>query len=189
MTKRTRLDHLLPQGYLEGFTSPSTPGQLSVFDRQNQRWFESGTAGVAAIRSFYDYPEGTEPDQNADDAFANLETRFPAVRRDLVANGFSDWREHLEILLAFAQMLRVRSELFRDQNVANARQKPLMRIKEILPAEPSNTEPGAFVTPIRVEQYRPGSEKEHELLLRNKAITDMRAEIAKGPTWMSLANS
>jgi hypothetical protein len=185
MAKRNRLDHLLPQGYLEGFTAPSTPGQLSVFDCRDQRWFETGTAVVGAVRGFYDYTEGTEPGQDADEAFANLETRFPAVRRDLFAGGVSDRRKHLDVLLAFAQMLRVRSELFRDQNMANDRRKPFMRIKEILPAEPSKTDPGTFVTPIRVEPYRPDNDKEHELLLRNKAITDMRTEIAKGPTWMS----
>src|SRR5262249_6042850 len=47
-----RLDHLIPQGYLDGFTDPSTPGQIAVFDIGNQRWFESGTPRIAAIRGF-----------------------------------------------------------------------------------------------------------------------------------------
>ena len=122
---RNRLDHLLPQGYLEGFTGPSTDAPLCVFDRQGERWFETGTARVGAIKGFYDYSERSDPDQTADQAFARLEAQFPPVRRDLVENSFSNWRVHLDFLLHFAQMLR------------------------------------------------------------NKAITDMRTEIAKGAAWLS----
>ncbi|MBZ5682177.1 MAG: DUF4238 domain-containing protein [Acidobacteriia bacterium] len=71
--KRDRWDHVLPQGYLNGFTNPSNQGKVCVFDRQRQRWFDTGTAGVGAIKGFYDYPQGTEPDQTANKAFAGLE--------------------------------------------------------------------------------------------------------------------
>lgn len=53
-TKSNRLDHVLPQGYLDGFTNPSSQGQVCVFDRQQHRWFNTGTARVGAIRGFYD---------------------------------------------------------------------------------------------------------------------------------------
>jgi len=66
--ERDRLDHILPQGYLNGFTNPDNDGQIYVFDCRRQQWFDSGAAGAAAIRGFYDYLEGIEHDQTADQA-------------------------------------------------------------------------------------------------------------------------
>ena len=180
MKNRNRLDHYVPQGYLEGFIGPSGQGQLSVFDREGNRWFESGTAGIGAIKGFYDYTEGSEPEQTADEAFSKLEITFPAVRRALVASGFADWRNNVKILLAFAQMLRARSPLFRDQSLAQRRNLAFLKIEEILPPEPSKTESGKSVTPIRYSPHVPS-----EAEMRNKTITDMRAEIGKGAAWMS----
>ena len=180
MRNRNRLDHFVPQGYLEGFVGPSGDGQLSVFDRKESRWFESGTAGVGAIRGFYDYSDGSEPDQTADDAFKELETTFPAVRRALVAKGFVDWPKHREFLLRLAQMLRARSLMFREQSLVRNRSLTFLRIEQILPPEPSKTEPGKFVTPIRYSHHVPS-----EAELVNKTITDMRTEIADGAAWMS----
>ena len=128
---RGRLDHLLPQGYLNGFTDPSTPGQLSVYDIRNQRWFESGTARVAAIKGFYDYSHGSDPDKTADEAFKEFEEKFPNIVRELVGKGFSSWQEHLDFLLGYAQMLRARTELFREQELAQARQATILRVKEV----------------------------------------------------------
>lgn len=50
--KRNRSDHVLPQGYLDGFSNRSNQEQVCVFDRQQQRWFDTGTAGVGAVRGF-----------------------------------------------------------------------------------------------------------------------------------------
>jgi hypothetical protein len=180
MKIRSRLDHHLPQGYLEGFAGPLANGQLSVFDRQAGHWFESGPAGVGAIRGFYDYSEGLQPGETADQAFKDLETKFPVVRRALVARGFSDWKKELDFLLAFAQMLRTRSPLFRDQSIDQARRLTIVRIDEILPPEPSKIESRRLVTPIKCSRHVPGEPE-----LRNKAITDMRMEISKGGAWMS----
>jgi hypothetical protein len=180
MKTRSRLDHHLPQGYLEGFIAPSAEGQLSVFHREEGRWFESGPPGVGAIKGFYDYSEGLQPDQTADQAFRDLETKFAAVRRALVASRFSDWKKELNILLQFAQMLRARAPLFREQSMDQGRRLTFLRIDEILPPQPSKTEPGKLVTPIRYSPYVPT-----EAELRNKTITDMRTEISKGAAWMS----
>ncbi len=180
-----RLDHVLPQGYLDGFTSPSNQGQLCVFDRQQQRWFNTGTPGVAAIRGFYDYSPGSEPDQTADQAFAELEAQFPPVRRELVENNFSNWRAHLDFLLHFAQMLRTRSERFRQQDVAHTRKQTMFEVVEVLERKPSERQPGRFDETLRVRPFRPVDQKEYETLLRNKAITDMRTEMAKGAAWLS----
>jgi hypothetical protein len=184
-TKRKRLDHVLPQGYLDGFTNPSNQGQVSVFDRQEKRWFDTGTAGIGAIRGFYDYAPGTQPDETADHAFARLEAKFPVVRRNLIQSGFAGWVDHLDFLLDFAQMLRARSQLFREQHVAHSRELTILKVEELLHREPSKTHPGTFDTTLKVGPYAPESENERETLFRNKAITDMRAEIAGGPTWFS----
>jgi hypothetical protein len=89
-TDRDRLDHILPQGYLDGFSDPRTAGQLSVFDLKREKWFESGTRGVAAQRGFYDYSPKGSPDQTADEAFKKLEGEFPLKRDELVANNFAN---------------------------------------------------------------------------------------------------
>jgi hypothetical protein len=183
--KRKRSDHVLPQSYLDGFTNPSDQGRVCVFDCQQQRWFDTGTAGVGAIKGFYDYPQGSGPDRTADQAFAGLEAKFPVVRRELVISGFSGWVKHLDFLLAFAQMLRARSQLFREQHLAHARRLTFLKIEEVLQSKPSETKPGTFDTTLKVAPYAPENETERETLLRNKTITDMRAEIANGPAWLS----
>src|SRR5579864_4094434 len=128
---RNRLDHILPQGYLDGFTSP-TNGKLSVFDRQEQRWFESRPKKVGAEKGFYDYSPGSAPDQTADEAFAKLEEQFPNVRRELVSDGFSTWTTRLSLLLEFAQMLRARSRLFREHALAAAQKSGLFRVTGVV---------------------------------------------------------
>ncbi len=175
---RGRLDHLLPQGYLNGFTDPSIPGQLFVYDIRKQLWFESGTTRVAAIRGFYDYSHGSDPDTTADEAFREFEEKFPNVVRELVGKGFSSWQEHLDFLLGYAQMLRARTELFREQDLAQARQATMVRVKEVF------QDPKTGQTAIR---YEPLTETgaELETLLRNMSITKMRGEIDKGAAFFS----
>jgi hypothetical protein len=175
MRNRNRLDHYVPQGYLQGFIGPSGNGRLSVFDKQKGSWFESGTPGVGAIKGFYDYSEGSESDQTADDAFGALETTFPKLRRELLGSGFANWNKRLGTLLRFAQMLRARSLLFREQALSRNRNLPFLRIEEILAPQP-----GESGTRIRYSRHVPS---EAELL--NKTITDMRTEIASGAAWMS----
>jgi len=174
---RGRLDHLLPQGYLEGFTNPSS-GRLSVFSVERRQWFETIPRKVAAIRGFYDYPPGSAPDQTADQAFKEFEDRFPNIRRELVANKFSAWRTHLDFLLRYAQMLRARSERFRDQSVDRSRQRPMVRVKEVF------NDPVSGNTGITYEELTETAE-EREKLFRNMAITTMRGEISKGAAFFS----
>jgi len=53
---RPRIQHYVPQFLLRGFTNEH--GSLSVFDKANQRRFESGTRAVAAESFFYDAEVG-----------------------------------------------------------------------------------------------------------------------------------
>ena len=170
---RNRLDHVLPQGYLAGFTSLSQKGQVWVYDSKEEYWFGTGTQRIGAIRGFYDYSEGSDTDQTADQAFAQLEAKFPLVRRELVENSFSNWPAHLDFLLRFAQMLRARSELFRQQHMAHTRRQTMFEITEVLPEKQ-----------LRVRPFQPADQGEYDTLLKNKAITDMRKEIARSAAWL-----
>jgi hypothetical protein len=86
---KNRKDHILPQGYLDGFTGMK--GLLQVFHIEERRWFPEGTAGVAWERGFYDYSDGVNPDQTADEAFrASVITLNPAIR-DRVKSGHREW--------------------------------------------------------------------------------------------------
>ena len=96
--QRNRRDHILPRGYLEGFTNPST-GQLSVFNIEQRSWFEAGTNSVAAARGFYDYSPDGAPDETADEAFKEFEEQFPVLRRELLAGNFSEWTKHADFLV------------------------------------------------------------------------------------------
>jgi len=175
---RGRLDHLLPQGYLNGFTDPSAPGQLSVYDIRKQRWFESGTARVAAIRGFYDYSLGSDPDKTADEACREYEEKCPTIVCELLGNRFSTWQEHLDVLLGYAQMLRAGTELFREQELAQARQAHDDRVKEVF------QDPKTAQTAMRYESLTETG-AELETLLRNMSITKMRGGIDKGAAFFS----
>lgn len=183
-SRHNRLDHLLPRCYLDGFCNPTKDGELWVFDRLQRKWFPTGPPRVSAIRGFYDYSAGSEPDQTADEAFANLETRFAVVRRELVASHFSDWDEHLDFLLGFAQMLRARSERFRQQDVGHTQKLQMLEVVEVLARKPSEIYPDSFNETLKVRPYAPDNQAEYEALLRNKAITDMRTEVGRGAAWL-----
>jgi hypothetical protein len=173
------LDHILPQGYLSGFTGYSNRGKLWVLDLKQRRWFESGTRNVGAVRGFYDYSPGSAPDQTADEAFARLEGQFPNVRRELVSGGFSAWTSHLSFLLEYAQMLRARSKLFREHALLGARHSTILEVQEVV-QEPGKTELKA--RPLVL------GDADRETLLRNMTITKMRGEIAQGSGLFSKLN-
>jgi len=75
-------------------------------------------------------------------------------------------------------MLRARSELFRQQALADVRQRPIVRVKEVL------KDPVTGNAAIRYEELTETSEQ-RETLFRNMTITTMRGEIAKGAAFFS----
>lgn len=84
----------------------------------------------------------------------------------------------MEFLLGYAQMLRARSELFREQHLADARQSTMLRVTEVF------SDPATGNTSIKYEPLTEQAET-RETLFRNMAITKMRSEIAKGPALFS----
>jgi hypothetical protein len=174
---RNRLDHILPRGYLDGFTIPSKEGRLWVFNIEERRWFESSPASVAAAHGFYDYSEGTNPDATADEAFAEFEHNFPTLRRKLVACNFVGWTKHRDFLVRYSQMLRARSNLFREEVLKEAHNATFLKVDEVLETRPSATRPGEMEFRVKYSHFEAQS-KPH--LFKNLSITKMRSEIAKG---------
>jgi hypothetical protein len=176
---RNRLDHILPQGYLDGFTIPSKEGRLWVLNIERRNWFESSPSTVAAERAFYDYSEGSEPDATADQAFAEFERNFPPLRRELVATKFSGWGKHCDFLVRYSQMLRARSELFRQEVLKEACSASFLKVEEVLP---TTTNPGKTGSGVQVKysDLEIENSAQRDELLKNLSITKMRMEIEKG---------
>jgi Protein of unknown function (DUF4238) len=76
---RGRRDHIIPAAYLSGFCD--SRGLLQVCQIEKKRWFPQKPEGVGYKTGFYDYSEGVEPDQTADEAFREYEVEFPKIRR------------------------------------------------------------------------------------------------------------
>jgi hypothetical protein len=181
LRERNRLDHILPQGYLEGFTVPSSgQGHLWVYNTERGNWFRSAPGAVAAERGFYDYSEGSDADASADQAFAKFETNFPPLVRELVKNNFSGWTKHCDFLVRYAQMLRARSTLFRQEVLRQTQHATFLRVEEVLQTMPHPDKPGQAMCQIRYSPYDMAYDQNRNALLKNLTITRMRAEIAKG---------
>ena len=156
-------------------------GRLCVFDTREQRWLPRPVSptSVGAERGYYDYSANAAPDATADQAFAELETKFPEIRREIVASGFVGWRHHLDFLLRYSQMLRARSKLFRTEFFRNANAATLLRVEEVTGVRPSKTRPGGTDALIRYSLLQPQG-AERVTLLRNLSITQMREEMKRG---------
>jgi hypothetical protein len=176
--ERGRRDHILPVGYLEGFCGPNK--LLEVFHIEEKRWFPQKTENVAWQDGFYDYSEGAAPDQTADQAFYEYETKFPKLRRELIASNFSDWRKHLDFLIRYLNMIRVRTPLFREQFLQALAQTPPMVIDEVLEKHPHATKPGMVSMKAKI---KPMAETGEELktAYRNFSISKMRADMQAVP--------
>ncbi len=171
-TLRNRLDHIIPRSYLEGFANLG--GQLSAFDCVAKRWFEAAPARVGAENGYYDYTTDGVPDRPADEAFNRLESGFPVIRKALRTGVFAAWVDHRQFLLEYAQMLRARSRLFREQVMTQARDRIIGAVEELVAP-----------TVLKFRPYTPSDEPKHEQLVRNLSITEMRHEIAKGAALFS----
>jgi len=82
--------------------------------------------------------------------------------------------DHRQFLLEYAQMLRARSRLFREQAMTQARERIIGVVEEVVAP-----------TVLKFRAYTPSDEPKHEQHLRNLSITEMRREIAKGAALFS----
>jgi Protein of unknown function (DUF4238) len=175
---RGRKDHILPRGYLDGFTNPK--GFLQVFHIKEGRWFPGATADVAWERGFYDYSENITPDQTADDAFKEYEGKFPELRRDLIVSNFANWRLHLDFLIRYINMFRVRSKLYREHVLQGFEDQPPMVIDKITENAPHPKIPGKFATKIKLKPMAQTGEA-LKTSYADLSISKMRADMLEVP--------
>jgi Protein of unknown function (DUF4238) len=180
MKERNRLDHILSRGYLNGFAIPGKEDRLNVFNIEKRIWFESSPAAVAAEHGFYDYSEGAAPDATADQAFWEFETKFPVIRKELIEENFRQWTKHCDFLVRYSQMLRARSNLFREEVLDEIRRGTLLSIDEVLETIPSSIRPGELEIKARYSAFQPPNDQLRDALFKNLTITKMREEIKKG---------
>jgi uncharacterized protein DUF4238 len=176
---QNRRDHYIPQGYLRGFIDPerkNLPQPLWYFDKPNGTWSKRSTSEIGYRYGFYDYPVAEMGTQTADQAFAELERNFPKVRKELVREHFKNWKDHLDFLLRFAQMMRARSLLFFESQQKDGRNLRAFVVEEVSPDRMS----------VKVRSMTP--EPLPEPFIKNWTITNMRNEIAKGAAWLAELN-
>jgi hypothetical protein len=121
---------------------------------------------------FYDCATAEIGLETADEAFAQLEGRFPRIRRSLIEKNFENWKEYLDFLLRYAQMMRARSLLFFEQKQAEWSKARGWIVQEVLPDDKS----------VRVKSMTP--EPLPHAFIRNRTIVEMREEVKKGAAWL-----
>jgi hypothetical protein len=174
-----RRDHYIPKGYLKGFIDPGRkdlPQPLWYFDKLNNSWSQRSPREVGYRHGFYDYTVAEMGVETADMAFAELENRFPRIRKELVRKEFKLWRDHLAFLLRYIQMMRARSLLFFQNQQKDGRNLRAWVVEEV----------SADRMSVRVRSMTP--ETLPESFIKNWTITNMRNEIAKGAAWLTEFN-
>jgi hypothetical protein len=174
-SNRNRKDHYIPRSFLRGFIDPSRWGlekPLWYLDIPNIVWCERSPGEVGYRYGFYDYATAEIGLETADQAFAELEGRFPRIRRSLIEKNFENWKEHLDFLLRYAQMMRARSLLFFEDKQAEWSRARGWIVQEVLPDGKS----------VRVKSMTP--EPLPAPFIRNRTIVEMREEVKKGAAWL-----
>lgn len=173
---KNRRDHYLPQAYLRGFVDPARahlPKPLWCFHPSIKKWRERSPKQIGYIDGFYDYAIKNTDAELPDITFQRLENDFPAVRTQLLSDGFRSWTDHKQFLLSYMQMIRARSPLFFDQW---REQSSALRVATIVRI-------GADRRSLDLDSLegRPMTTAE----IQNWTIAKMREEIKKGPDWMT----
>ena len=121
------------------------------------------------------------------EAFREFEGKFPEVRRDLIDANFTNWRSHLDFLLRYINMFRVRSKIYRSHVLKLLEEKPPMVIDQILDSQPHPTEPGKFIQKMTV---KPMEQTGDELMtaFNDLSISKMRADMQEVPKLFSDLN-
>ncbi|HEY6465673.1 MAG TPA: DUF4238 domain-containing protein [Candidatus Acidoferrales bacterium] len=171
-----RRDHYIPQGYLKGFIDPrrrDLPQPLWHFDKPNGTWSQRSPKEIGYRYGFYGYSVTEMGVETADAAFAELENMFPRVRKELVRKDFRPWKDYLDFFLRYVQMMRARSLLFFDEQQKDGRNLRALVVEEVSPDRMS----------VRVKSMTPQTLP--DWFIKNRTITNMRAEISKGAAWLA----
>jgi hypothetical protein len=108
-------------------------------------------------------------------AFAELERKYPQIRRELISKNFKNWKDHRDFLLRHIQMMRARSLLFFDQKNTEGKNLRAWVVEEVNPDRKS----------VKVRSMTP--EPLPPQFIQNWTITQMREEIQKGAAWLSVS--
>jgi hypothetical protein len=133
--QRNRRDHFIPQSYLDGFIHPTRAGQdKPLWCLKHKKWKQRSTKAIGYRDGFYDYGI-SEVDgwESADSSFLEYENRYPHLRRELIASGFSGWVKHRDFLLRYLQMTRARSLLFFEQMYEQLQRQSIGTVKGMGP--------------------------------------------------------
>jgi hypothetical protein len=174
-SNKNRRDHYLPQGYLRGFIDPTRQNHarpLWHLDIPTGAWAEKSPREVGYRHGFYDYLTHEVGVETADSVFAELERKFPLIREDLISRDFQNWKDQLDFLLRYAQMMRARSLLFFDKFKEQGKYLRVWTVEEVSPDRRS----------VRVRSMTP--EPLSDAGIKNWTITNMCDEIRKGAAWL-----
>ena len=172
--------YYIPQSYLRGFVDSVRWGlerPLWHLDVPNNVWSERSPSEVGYRYGFYDYATAEIGLETADDAFAVLESRYPRIRRTLIEHHFNNWKEHLDFLLCYAQMMRARSLLFFERQQAEWTKTRAWIVEEVLPEDGRSVKvksmtpeslPAAF---IRTRWCKGGTGKAEDAKLQDAGIS------------------
>jgi hypothetical protein len=119
----------------------------------------------------YDFCNDAITAEHADVTFKKMEDEFSGVRDSLLKNAFAGWKTHLEFLLIYMQMIRVRSPQFfveQGQELADA------TVATITSVDHKENK-------ITYDNIRRLTDDE----VHDFALTKMREEFHKGSTWMA----
>jgi hypothetical protein len=128
---------------------------------------------VGYLLGFYDFATHETELETADTTFAELENAFPLVRRELISRNFQNWKEHRDFLLRYVQMIRARGLLFFDHKHAEGKSLRAWVVEEVSPDRRS----------VKVRSVIP--EALPDAFIKNRTLTEMRAEIKKGAAWLN----
>jgi hypothetical protein len=171
---RDRKDHYVPQGYLRGFIDSARSQNdrpLWCLDKRRNEWVQKSTAQICHVRGMYDFSNDAIDAEHADVTFKSMEDGLGPIREGLVGQGFTGWQRHIEFLLPYMQMIRVRSpQYFVEQGQAVA-DSFIGRITSIDETR----------TKVTYDSSEPLSEDQ----VHDMTLTKMREEFARGPAWMA----
>jgi Protein of unknown function (DUF4238) len=171
---RDRKDHYVPQGYLRGFIDPAREQNdrpLWCLDKRRNEWVRKAPAQICHVQGMYDFSNDAIEAEHADVTFKSLEDGLPAIRETFIGQSFEGWLQHIDFLLPYMQMIRVRSPQFfveQGQAVADSYIGTITSIDETR-------------TKVTYDNSKPLTEDQ----VHNMTLVKMREEFAKGPSWMA----
>lgn len=119
----------------------------------------------------YDFSNDAIEAEHADVTFKKMENQFPAVLASIKTTDFVEWKQHLDFLLVYMQMIRVRSPQFFVEQGQELTEATVATITSVDHAE----------SKITYDNVRRLTEAE----VHDFTLTKMREEFKKGATWMA----